>query len=126
MTSQQAVDVVCGCADVRQAAILLTNTAYQRNSQDNITTMIVDLRAVQVTEGGLLARWKRSAEESERMEAEVRGWRGVVVPVRLGWMLSCFSSLSAMQDILLHVLYDTQMIDPSYRNQSYRNRPCGV
>ena len=44
MTSQQAVDVVCGCADVRQAAILLTNTAYQRNSQDNITTMIVDLR----------------------------------------------------------------------------------
>ena len=44
MSSQQAVDVVCGCADVRQAAILLTNTAYQRNSQDNITTMIVDLR----------------------------------------------------------------------------------
>ena len=44
MTSQQAVDVVIGCADVRQAAILLTNTAYQRNSQDNITTMIVDLR----------------------------------------------------------------------------------
>jgi len=35
---------VVGCADVRQAAILLTNTAYQRNSQDNITTMIVDLR----------------------------------------------------------------------------------
>ena len=44
LSSQQAVDVVVGCADVRQAAILLTNTAYQRNSQDNITTMIIDLR----------------------------------------------------------------------------------
>ena len=44
LSSQQAVDVVMGCADVRQAAILLTNTAYQRNSQDNITTMIIDLR----------------------------------------------------------------------------------
>jgi len=45
LSSQQAAEVVIGCSDIRQAAILLTNTAYQRNSQDNITTMVIDLRS---------------------------------------------------------------------------------
>lgn len=45
LTSQQAAQIVQQSANVKQAAINLTQAAYQRQSQDNITSIVIDLKS---------------------------------------------------------------------------------
>lgn len=48
LSSQAAVDVVCSAKDVHEAARRLTETAYKRGSMDNITSLVIDLRAFRI------------------------------------------------------------------------------